>query len=166
MLLDARGRVVYENTALRVACGMPGAEGLETACVRAGRLGLTKAAWSRQPGPGMIGEPQDQEVRTAAGLFLVRCTVLGAETVGPRPMALVSVDRVGAEPLTAAELHRRFQLTEREVVVSHLIARGHSNAEVAQALGISIHTARRHAERVLMKLGVHSRARVAAMLVS
>jgi DNA-binding CsgD family transcriptional regulator len=38
-------------------------------------------------------------------------------------------------------------------------------SEIAAALGISAHTARRHSERVLAKLGVHSRREVARLLV-
>jgi len=45
------------------------------------------------------------------------------------------------------------------------MAQGHSNAQVARLLGISLHTARRHAEHVLMKLDVHSRAAVGGKLV-
>jgi len=44
------------------------------------------------------------------------------------------------------------------------LAEGRSNEEVARLLGVSIHTARRHVEHVLMKLGVHSRAAVGARL--
>lgn len=165
MLLDARGRVVYKNAALRALCGTPGAGGLEVACARAGLAMLARAASCRRSRSMSIGEPQDQEILTGAGRFLVRCTFLGAGTIGRSSVVLVIVDRAEAEPLCAAELHRRFQLTKQEIVVSQLLARGHSNSEVARELGISIHTARRHAERVLMKLGVHSRARVAAKLV-
>jgi DNA-binding CsgD family transcriptional regulator len=49
-------------------------------------------------------------------------------------------------------------------VVSRLLADGRSNADLARALGVSIHTARRHVEHVLLKLGVHSRAAVGAAL--
>ena len=45
-----------------------------------------------------------------------------------------------------------------------LLARGRSNRKIADALGVTIHTARRHAEHVLQKLAVHSRAEVGARL--
>lgn len=57
-------------------------------------------------------------------------------------------------------------LTPREVAVARLIASGHSNKEVGEALGISPHTARRHTERVYRKLGVSNRARLAHLLSS
>lgn len=56
------------------------------------------------------------------------------------------------------------RLTPRELEVARLLARRATDAEVAAALGISWHTVRRHTERVLAKLGVTSRTRVAAAL--
>jgi DNA-binding CsgD family transcriptional regulator len=55
-----------------------------------------------------------------------------------------------------------FGLTARQLDVVRLLAQGLSNADIAEALGISPHTARRHTEHVLRKLGLHSRSRVAA----
>jgi DNA-binding CsgD family transcriptional regulator len=56
-------------------------------------------------------------------------------------------------------------LTPREAEVAALLARGLPNAAVARQLGISPHTARHHTQRVLAKLGVHSRAEAAARLL-
>jgi DNA-binding CsgD family transcriptional regulator len=58
----------------------------------------------------------------------------------------------------------RFGLTPREIQVVRLIAIGLRNAEIGSALGVSVHTTLRHTERVLRKLGVHSRAAVAGAL--
>jgi non-specific serine/threonine protein kinase len=56
-------------------------------------------------------------------------------------------------------------LTPREREVAALIARGHSNREIAAALVISPHTAERHVEHILAKLDASSRAEVAAWTV-
>ncbi len=48
-------------------------------------------------------------------------------------------------------------LTERETEVLRLIAAGHTNQEVAVALGIAFGTAKVHSQRIYAKLGVHSR---------
>jgi DNA-binding CsgD family transcriptional regulator len=61
-------------------------------------------------------------------------------------------------------LTARYQLTRREAEVARLLAVGKSNAEIAEALSISEHTARRHTEQVLLKLGVRSRAAVVPLL--
>jgi DNA-binding response OmpR family regulator len=62
------------------------------------------------------------------------------------------------------ELAERFGLTERQIEVSRLLAQGMSNAEIAEALGLSTYTARNHTEQVLFKLGASTRARVGAIL--
>jgi len=55
----------------------------------------------------------------------------------------------------------RSALTPREVEVLDLLAVRRTNAEIAERLSISPHTARHHVERVLRKLGVRSRHRLA-----
>jgi DNA-binding CsgD family transcriptional regulator len=66
----------------------------------------------------------------------------------------------------AGEIQARFGLTPAEARVALLIAQGSRNAGVATALSISPHTAKRHTERVLQKLGVASRSLVAERLRS
>ena len=52
-------------------------------------------------------------------------------------------------------------LTDREVEVLRLIARGRSNREVAERLFISPKTVGRHVENLYAKIGVSSRAAAA-----
>jgi DNA-binding CsgD family transcriptional regulator len=54
-------------------------------------------------------------------------------------------------------------LSDREQRVAQLISAGLSAKEIASRLGISPHTARHHTEHVFAKLGVRSRAAVAAL---
>jgi len=56
-------------------------------------------------------------------------------------------------------------LTEREAQVALLLARGATRDRIAQALGISPHTARSHTEKVFVKLGITTRSAVAAALL-
>ena len=52
-------------------------------------------------------------------------------------MALVLVERTTPEEPFLADLHDRYGLTRREVAVSHLLAKGETNAQIARMLGIS-----------------------------
>ena len=49
-------------------------------------------------------------------------------------------------------------LTPREAEVLTLVARGHSNDEIAEALVLSVRTVQRHVENVYRRLGLHNRA--------
>jgi DNA-binding NarL/FixJ family response regulator len=49
-------------------------------------------------------------------------------------------------------------LTAREAEVLALVARGHSNQEIADVLVLSVRTVQRHIENAYARLGVHNRA--------
>lgn len=72
----------------------------------------------------------------------------------------------GASPSRGAYLQDRYGLTRRELEVATLLAQGRTNSAIADALHISSHTARHHTQRILGKLGVHSRAAAGAKLRS
>jgi DNA-binding CsgD family transcriptional regulator len=55
-------------------------------------------------------------------------------------------------------------LTPRQRVVVELIAQGLRNREIADQLGISLHTVRRHVEALLRRLNVPTRAAAAVLL--
>ncbi|MFW6080156.1 MAG: response regulator transcription factor [Gemmatimonadota bacterium] len=77
---------------------------------------------------------------------------------------VVAIERAPARLPTVAELRRWYDLTRREAEVALLLAERRTNREVAGDLCISPHTARRHTERVLQKLGVRRRTEVERVL--
>jgi DNA-binding response OmpR family regulator len=93
--------------------------------------------------------------RVAALLRRAELRVVPAATPTPAPAHDTPSD---------AELQSRYGLTPRQAVVARLLAEGCSNAEVAERLGVSDHTARNHTYHVLAKLGTSKRARVATLL--
>lgn len=76
------------------------------------------------------------------------------------PMLIISVERTSVLP-SPASLHAAFNLTPREVEVTQLLVQGFTDREVADKLVISVHTARRHSESILRKIGISSRVGIA-----
>ena len=55
-------------------------------------------------------------------------------------------------------------LTKREVDVLRLIALGHTNAEIAEQLYLSVRTVEVHVDHILSKLGFRTRTQLAAWI--
>jgi DNA-binding NarL/FixJ family response regulator len=61
---------------------------------------------------------------------------------------------------SVAEVRARFPLTPRQAQVALMLFARRTNTEIAAELGISVNTAKRHVEAVLLRLGVRSRQEV------
>jgi DNA-binding NarL/FixJ family response regulator len=85
-----------------------------------------------------------------------------AESVG-MPSLLARVRALGASPVRAHTLPDG--LSEREVQVLGLIARGLSNREIGAQLYISEHTAANHVRSILRKTGCTNRTEAAAYAI-
>jgi DNA-binding CsgD family transcriptional regulator len=113
--------------------------------------------------PGVAAPGAEQTVVTARARYVARASFASALVWGAPGVvlaALVGEAAVAGPPVVRPALG----LTAREAEVARLAARRLTAAEVAAALGISVHTARRHTESVMRKLGVHSRRELAAAL--
>jgi ATP/maltotriose-dependent transcriptional regulator MalT len=64
--------------------------------------------------------------------------------------------------MRSTPVHSPFGLTERQLQVVELIARGCSNEEVGLRLGISARTAKAHCDVLRQKLGVPRRRQIPA----
>ena len=73
-------------------------------------------------------------------------------------------DAAAAGGLSDEVLRDRYGLTGRQIEVARLLAQGYSNAEIGEALGVAVFTARNHTDQILFKLGAATRARVGAIL--
>ena len=108
-----------------------------------------------------------QELRARRESLLSSMRALVGETLSrSQPLRDGSQIRTPDLPVVPAALRLQddYGMTPREVEVALLLSEGLSNSALARRLGISPHTARHQTQRVLGKLGVHSRAEAGARL--
>jgi two-component system nitrate/nitrite response regulator NarL len=87
-------------------------------------------------------------------------TALEGQMVMPLKLAAPAPDQMSPEERQAALLIR--QLTQRELEVLTLLARGAGGEKIAQELNVSRNTVRSHVQNILTKLQVHSRLEAVA----
>lgn len=141
LVLDARGRLAWRSPQAQARLGeFFGAQG-EAACI----------AWLMQAG--------EEAQRPAPDGRVLAARRLGEVGLG-ETMWLLRVREAGEAPpsrlATAA-------LTPRETEVLSWIAKGKTNRDVAEILGMSPRTVNKHLEHVFEKLGVETRAAAAAL---
>jgi DNA-binding CsgD family transcriptional regulator/PAS domain-containing protein len=107
-----------------------------------------------------VGQAGERILTTIRGRYRLSASLAGEASPGPAGV-LVLLEPLFRESLPDAELRERYHLTNQELRVARELAEGLKNDEVARRLEISPHTARRHTEHVLDKLGIASRAQVA-----
>lgn len=157
MVVGRDGRTLHRNVALeRLLSGEPERERVVAAL-------HAMAAELRAPRGMLTVATPARTVATALGRYALRASLAPAALWGQEGVVQLAVEHAGAPsgPLAATAAHG---LTAREAQVAQLLARRARDPEIAAALGISLHTARHHTEKVLRKLGVRSRAHVAAVL--
>lgn len=112
----------------------------------------------------LISEDRTDPSDIAAGLLLGADEYL-AKPLRPNELRarIVAVMRRMAPPIDDTQLHRRGDLTPRELEVLQLLARGLDQTEIAKRLVISPKTVSKHIERILDKLPARSRAEAVAI---
>jgi len=101
--------------------------------------------------------PVVQLVVAAGRPFRVTVEMIECDAAIGGVMPVVTIQEVTSRETLSQWVRNRFGLTSREARVALHLTRRRSNAEIARALRISPHTARRHTEKVMNKLNVHSR---------
>ena len=170
LLLDTLedGAIVFDSAGAKVLarnaafCELlrlePDSTGLERRMVQSGRVAVRPPHESRASRKEGDTQALSGPWRSAFGTpYRLRTIRLPAGSVEQGEAILVMVQRVGPTVPNARELMNRFGLTQREAEVAHRLALGHSDREIAAALGLSPHTIRHHAEAVFLKVGVSSR---------
>lgn len=164
LLCDLSGRVHHVTAAMAALLAAdPEAEAVRAA-VHETKGELCRSG--RPPGPG---NPRPsgptREVQTATAAYRVSGCLYGRASARGARFGLVSIERLTPVARSAEELGAEYSLTPAESRLATLLAEGRSNAEIADELFISPHTARRHTEKVLLKLNVRSRAQVATKVL-
>lgn len=126
---------------------------------------LSRARTMGKGGAEACARAATREVDTRGARYRLWACLHARSRAAARPLVVVSLEPARFSGCSHEALRERFGLTAAELRVCLLLARGRSNAEVARELFISPHTAKRHTERVLQKLGARSRAEVAARLL-
>ena len=127
------------------------------------------------PPTGPVGTVHVPELRVEVPVFLARArAALGAAAYeaawarGRRMTLQGAADLACAEAMPRPEARRPASgpLSPREAQVAALVARGLTNREIATALTVTEHTAMRHVEHILGKLGLRNRAQITAWAVA
>jgi DNA-binding CsgD family transcriptional regulator len=160
LLCDAKGTPMQASAALeRTLSADPERGAIERTMQRLARS-TAELRGNGETSVRGLGETGERVVATVRGRYRL-CASLAGES-GPGPLGvLVLLEPLFREILPDDELRVRFGLTTQEIRVARSIAEGSRNDVIARRLGISPHTARRHTEHVLDKLGIASRAQVA-----
>lgn len=164
LIADSSGRVVHETPSLGAALSTePQREQLRVAMLNLLTDAAAVAGGSRLTSfrPVIL-----REVSTQSGCYRMRACLYGSAQGPERSFILIGLETLSPRAPSEGALRDRFGLTPAEARVGLLLARGKSNVEIARELFISSHTAKRHTEHVLQKLGVRSRAEVAATIMT
>jgi DNA-binding NarL/FixJ family response regulator len=108
-----------------------------------------------------------KDVRPAELVTAIRTVASGDAVVSPRVTRRLLEEYTRVMPVTAAQQAVRYPqlstLTPREGEVVEAVARGLSNAEIAEALFVSETTVKSHVGRVLAKLGLRDRVQIVVL---
>ena len=131
------------------------------------RLGELVARQARRAAGSADGVREDVlDLELGGGIYRLVATRAAAGTLLAGTAVLVLVDRLSPGLPTTQELRVSFGLRGREPQIALLAAKGLSNAAIAQRLRLSAHTVRHYLERVLDRLGLHTRKALALHLMA
>ena len=108
---------------------------------------------------------QSHGVRLRSGSYRFVAASLSAEAFEPSVAIAFGVEEFRGT-ISYDAMREQHRLTPQQARVAELLIQGHSNAVIAEQLGIKLSTARSHVEHVRRKLGVRTRAQVVARLVA
>jgi DNA-binding CsgD family transcriptional regulator len=143
----------------------PSAEKLVDPMTRA-KLGLICQGIVRQ----MLAVRGASDIRVAAADGAINSAVVESLSISIHSLSVgdgncVAVGVLAAASRAPSDVDVLSMLTVREREVAQLLASGASTKSIAHALGRSIHTVRRHTDRIFAKTGVGTRTQLACKLL-
>jgi DNA-binding NarL/FixJ family response regulator len=109
---------------------------------------------------GFVGKGTDADELIRA----IRTVHRGEALLSPTATrALIDRFVIAGHPSTSSAIASLDSLTERELEILRLVARGLSNQEIADDLVISPHTVKTHVNRTMSKLAAHDRAQLVVL---
>ncbi len=168
-ICDLTGNTVHQNPAFSAAVALePEPQKLERAIfdVVHALIGFSNEQPSGSSQVAAVaGQRLTRQVSTSTAAYQIGGTFLGRELLGAELRIAITLIRLAAQTtLSDSALQEKYNLTGRELEIARRLAYGQSTKEVAQACGISLHTARRHTEKIFQKLGVRNRSQVGPAL--
>ena len=110
--------------------------------------------------PGYLPASLDAALQLEGGAVLLTTTqpLLSVRSMGAGMLGeiMLLLERQQENNVTAA-IFRHTELTSRETEVLSWIAKGKSNQDIAEILGLSFRTVKKHIEHIFNKLGVENR---------
>ncbi|KOX21534.1 LuxR family transcriptional regulator [Saccharothrix sp. NRRL B-16348] len=159
LLFDASGALLSINDEARAFLrDLPAGPSAPT------RLGIHVPAWVHSTAARALVEDGTRvRARDRAGRWLLFHSSCLRDADGTPTQAAVVVEPAKAADI-APLLTAAYGLTERELEITQLVARGLSTAQLARRLHLSPHTVRDHVKAIFGKTGVTSRGELVARL--
>lgn len=157
--LELRPKVVLLDIGLKDVSGLEAARRIHRECPETGILVLTmhqsEGYFFQALQAGALGylpkSASDTELLSA-----IRTVAQGQSYLHPSVAGMLVADYL--ERVRSGEQANSYGLlTDREREILQLIAAGYSNREIADRLGLSVHTVHNHRARLMEKLGIHDR---------
>lgn len=161
-LLDAQGNELFADEHWPRLVRLAQGNTISPATALADRVALPR--FVRAVLAALRSAPQAiHRVETVWGQFAFRRHEMSSSQGEGGAVALL-VSRLAAEPLRLAQGAAAAGLSPQQREVALLMAQGHSNASIAERMGITINTAGYHAKQVFARLDVHERSAIARAL--
>jgi DNA-binding CsgD family transcriptional regulator len=163
MVYGADRREVHRNASFVRLCGSDPEHEIIVGAARSIANSLHPLVF---PGRRAWHAPGIRKISTRSATYELKGTLLPPGAFGGDASVMILVSRVGVTLPDADTVRDRFGLSRREAEVALLLAEGLSNAEIADRLFLSPHTARRHTANIYEKLGVNTRKGLALLFLN